>query len=301
MKFNPETIACHRWGGASSGELKPNREAEYIGKPIHGAWLTAYMIRRFGPPNAYSDDHKNLCSWTITTPLKGLALLVTPYLGSPYQGLKPKPGEKPTWDSCLHFGYRYSGELAKAICKAEWKHRGLDKYEARVWKWVQKNKLCCCPLKDAGVREIIWTWDVEDWKNQTKKPAEDRYVVCKPLPVESNSKIYLTKKDFQIPWVYFTLEETYRDTHLLKPSKAKVPTKTFHGYPVYPDCALVHKCNMALRAAIKALFQSVYVRDIYFGVNGNIKDEDVANEKSVPYYKHAGYPCKLAVRPREDA
>ena len=110
--FKPEPIRCYEWSGAGAGELDPGREAVAIGARFHGAWLTAYMIRRFGPPNHPSDDLKNLCSWAITTPIRGLAILVTPYLAD----LGDREG------MCLHFGYRWSKGLERngAECGQGW-------------------------------------------------------------------------------------------------------------------------------------------------------------------------------------
>ena len=84
-----------RWdrGYASSGSIDPGQWADDLyGKTISGSWLTCYMLRRFGWPNIGSDDYKDLCAWSLTTPLEGLYLVVRPHLtdggplGKPFCG-----------------------------------------------------------------------------------------------------------------------------------------------------------------------------------------------------------------------
>ena len=296
LSFQPELIKCHRWGGAASGELRPDMQAEIIGKPIHGAWLTAYMIRRFGPPNAGSDDHKNLCSWTITTPMKDLALLITPYLGSPYAG---KTGDENN-QMCLHFGYRYSDKLAKEIHRAEMKHRGIDKFMDRVWQWTKRQRLGATQIKYTNGREVLWTYPEEYWHDKDEKPLppEDRYIICKPLAKEPDRKIYITRKEFdKIWWVSDALKQLYCKRYPHKPK----PMPPYNGVrPTWSTSALVRQCNLALRASIRSLHQPIFVRDVCFGVAEKIADENIPSQVAEPY-KYAGYPCKLAVTPAEDA
>lgn len=69
-------------GFGASGSIDPSTWADELYKgAVSGPWLCCYMIRRFGWPNCGSDDYKQLCSWNLTTPLSGLYLCVTPYLG----------------------------------------------------------------------------------------------------------------------------------------------------------------------------------------------------------------------------
>jgi hypothetical protein len=89
-------------GGYQSGTINPGGIADELGcGAISGPWLTCYMIRRFGWPNLGSDDHKNLCTWCLTTPLSGLFLTVTPYLGGGSRS--------------LHFGVRFDKATGEAL------------------------------------------------------------------------------------------------------------------------------------------------------------------------------------------
>lgn len=99
--FSPELITHHEWSGASDGYLSPGDVAKKLKLRFHGAWLTVYMFRRFGPPNEGSDPDKKLCSWLLSTPLHNLGLAVSPYLGD-----DGDPYTESKYSSSLHFGYR---------------------------------------------------------------------------------------------------------------------------------------------------------------------------------------------------
>ena len=82
MKFQTtlaptKSDVCAGFGG--SGSINPSDWADEIYKgEVPGPWLMCYMVRRFGWPNAGSDEYKNLCNWNLTTPIKGLYLCVNP-------------------------------------------------------------------------------------------------------------------------------------------------------------------------------------------------------------------------------
>lgn len=83
-----------------------------------GAWLFAIMFRRFGPPCAGSDGYKDLACWYLTTPLEGVALRVTPYLGA-----------RDAHSAGLSFGYWISPHRRRQIKRFE---------EAEVTAWCKK-------------------------------------------------------------------------------------------------------------------------------------------------------------------
>ena len=272
-KFNPEPIKCYGWGGAGSGPLNPGREAEDIGLPFHGAWLCAYMIRRFGPPNHPSDDHKNLCSWTITTPMRGLALLVTPYLAD--------EGKISEDRMSLHFGYRHSKSVRKAIDKATIKHRRLDEMEDKVARW-QHRKYVGIYLKDAEDREIIWQTTPEWHKGDASKCM----AICKAKPQEDR-RAYITLAEFR-KWsmnIYWPLLKEYEKAHPFKPRKVPANGR-------WPQPAFCRRCNLALRASIKALLQPITVRNITFSVSGLLQDGEYQGKLAQRFAK-AGWACKV--------
>jgi hypothetical protein len=114
-----------KWdGGYAGGTLNPTKIAdEVFREEISGPWLTCYMLRRFGWPNEGSDDYKNLMSWCLTTPIEGLYLSVTPYLGG----------------SNLHFGVLFTKEVEKKI---EY-DRGLESFfkrqRAELLRWWNRE------------------------------------------------------------------------------------------------------------------------------------------------------------------
>lgn len=122
MKFQtqlaPHDFAWHR-GFAAQGDIDPSAWAdELFGADVPGPWLTCYMIRRFGWPNLHSDSYKQFCSWALTTPIDGLWVAVTPYLG--HDGLTDAHAHN------LHFGVRFSKTLCdevEADQQAAWRER----------------------------------------------------------------------------------------------------------------------------------------------------------------------------------
>jgi hypothetical protein len=134
QKFVPEPMACHGWGGASMGILCPGDVAVRAGLAFHGAWLAAYMIRRFGPPNHGSDPHKQLCSWTLSTPEPRLALVVTPYLADD-GGMATR--EK--WPMCLHFGYRLTRSLERQLWRADPLRRRFRVTLQKAYRWAKRT------------------------------------------------------------------------------------------------------------------------------------------------------------------
>ena len=52
--------------------------------PLDGNKLLFYMLRRFGSPSGPVDAGKALCSWVLTTSMKDIHLLVTPYPSKDY-------------------------------------------------------------------------------------------------------------------------------------------------------------------------------------------------------------------------
>ena len=104
-----------KWdGGYGGGHISPSTLATKLFKAeVPGQWLCCYMLRRFGWPNAGSDDYKELMSWTLTTPIDGLLLGVTPYLGC--DGSRKYDGRKKWSVYNLHFSVRFTNEVGRKI------------------------------------------------------------------------------------------------------------------------------------------------------------------------------------------
>lgn len=68
-----------RWSGAMAGIVQPGKLAEGIlGKDMSYGTLFAYLYRRFGPPPYGCDEYKEIANWVLTTPQKGIVLIVSP-------------------------------------------------------------------------------------------------------------------------------------------------------------------------------------------------------------------------------
>ena len=272
--FKPEPIRCYEWSGAGAGELDPGREAVAIGARFHGAWLTAYMIRRFGPPNHPSDDLKNLCSWAITTPIRGLAILVTPYLAD----LGDREG------MCLHFGYRWSKGLERQVRRADPVIKGYLRLCERVWRW-QRRKFVGMYVADGGNRKLVVTFRQSPHKNGTQRPDIGLYWA---RSYGENRKAFVTKKEFFRFWgVRDAIVQEYRKQHPRKPRKKPAIGR-------WPESMIVRRCNFALRAAIRSLLAPIRVRDVWFSATaGYLRDGCPKGQTAAAPFVDAGWACKV--------
>ncbi len=107
-------------GFAAGGPVDPAEYADEVFRgSVPGPWLTCYMLRRFGWPNIGGDSHKDLCCWALTTPLPGLYLQVSPYLGG----------------SNLHFAVRFNAEVQQGIRRDPGRESYFARREKALRKW----------------------------------------------------------------------------------------------------------------------------------------------------------------------
>lgn len=117
--FKKGTAYC----GALLGSLAPGDIAtEVFGPELHYGALFAYLYRRFGPPNSNGDDHKEICSYNVTTPMKDVFLHI-------------KIGAQT--DTRLQFGYLLSQKIDNAIIKM--KHAPATKWRTAYFAWLQEK------------------------------------------------------------------------------------------------------------------------------------------------------------------
>ncbi len=265
--FNPQPIQCYKWGGAKAGELHPGKEAVAIGARFHGAWLTAYMVRRFGPPNCPSDDYKDICSWTITTPMKGLALLVTPYLAD--------QGDRDT--VCHHFGYRWSPSLAKQVDAP--RRKEYIAHIDRVWKWA-KGRFVGMLATEGGDRELV------DTLQQIGGRPDIGIFYAKPR--EDDRRAFVTRKEYCRSWaIQWVIGDAYLKAHPGR-RKRKPPRNG-----KWPEPMIVRRCNFSLRASIRALMQPISVRDVCFGAAGYMPEGCPRGQRVADRFEHAGWACRV--------
>jgi hypothetical protein len=269
-RFIPQPIQCYGWSGAASGELEPGKEAVAIGARFHGAWLTAYMIRRFGPPNSPSDDYKNLCSWTITTPMPGLALLVTPYIGD--------GGDDSSMS--LHFGYRWSAKLEKEVGSHDPGARECRALGETIWNW-QRGRFVLLYTTDGGDRKLVKTL-------KSAKESEPDVGLYWASPSGEKRGAFLTKKWFRAHWaIVDAIVAEYSKVYPRKPQK-----KPANGR--WPTSRIARSCNFALRAAIRALMEPIWVRDLcFYATTGYLPEGCPSRQRSSEQFEFAGYACKV--------
>lgn len=109
--------------GALLGSLDPGMIAtDVFGDKLHYGSLFAYLYRRFGPPNIDGDDHKEICAYNLTTPMKDVFLHV-------------KIGAQT--DTRLQFGYLLSQKIDSAIWKM--KQAPATKWRNAYFAWLKDN------------------------------------------------------------------------------------------------------------------------------------------------------------------
>ena len=256
-------------GFASSGQVRPDDLADQVFKTAaSGAWLACYMIRRFGWPNRGSDDHKELCSWTLTTPMPGLFLAVSPYLG----------------DSNLHFGVRFDDRVGQMIRRDPGRDSYLRRLHKSVLKWWDSEGSSLYVLgtgkKEGDVDELVHAYASKGdevlglWR---RKPAHHRR--GDGLGSARNNSL-----------VTYWLWEFIKQKH----PKANIP-KGMTARERAWNCTAGHKqiCT-AIRATLRDLRRPVMVRDLGLSPFGNVERDPAAIRLSAglepaDYFAGAGY------------
>lgn len=114
-----------RYSGAAMGIIAPGAIArEVLGDEISFGRLFAYCFRRFGFPNCGSDPYKEIASYTLVTPMKGVFLTVS---------------IKATTSTSLMFGYMMPRSLDHELCAED--RTVVDTFHAQFLAWRQKNGL----------------------------------------------------------------------------------------------------------------------------------------------------------------
>jgi len=264
MKFTTSLSgaeACIVGGFGASGALDPSQFADDVfGAEVPGPWLCCYMIRRFGWPNSGSDDYKELCSWTLTTPMAGLYLGVTPYLGS----------------SNLHFSLRYNATVRDAVRKDPVRDAFFARKERALQKWwdATGSKLYTfgCAQKDGkeDKDEIVLKYceDEKEIWGLWKRTAKHNW---------PNTWKTLIKRKMDTFWLIGKVIQDFHPSVKLPRLTKKWSTPRFHI-----------RCRAAIKAALRDLLRPTNVRDISFTPFGDIERTPEAIER-VKGQKHADY------------
>jgi hypothetical protein len=251
MKFTP-TLAPRTakiaGGYSSNGIIDPDVWADEIfGAGIQGPWLAVYMLRRFGWPNAGSDDYKNLCSWCLTTPVEGLYLLVTPYLGEASGNLLGLSSRN------LHFGVRFSREVGRELnrdpeVEKHWARR--EKAIRRWWEREGADLYVFTEGEDTG--DLVREWNTVEGKTLGLWKRPDGFTKLRTLP-------RVPAKIASVFWWWMAefLEEKHPD--ILPEFKPKSRGLT----------AFQRRAKQAIETVLKDLMRPTYVRDVGFSLFGH--------------------------------
>ena len=262
-------------GFGSRGNFDPPDFANeaFCGNCVPGGTLIAYMIRRFGWPNDGSDDHKELCSWSITTPIEGVWLGVTPYMARDCGGNRPDNGN-------LHFSVRYSKEM-----------------EARFYEDARGDAL------RAANREILIKWWNEEGSTLyqigigMKSGDEDELIAKLPFGVEEDGV-----KDPSMVWGFWKVADPSKHQRILSDANENmcylfdnigmwkhackalfdkhpgIPFKKYADFEHIPeDSEWMTEAKSAVKTAIFDLLRPVYIRDVAVSCFGHI-DHGLAKE-----------------------
>lgn len=260
-------------GFGGSSDLNPGDVAEQIfGEKMDGPHLFAYLFRRFGYPNIGWDDYKNLVCYALTTPMPGLYLTVTPYLGN---------------TTSIHFGCLMNYPTRRRMEKIRWDR--CEKHRLVKDRWM-RQKLTFGKLEPGEKREVLWEQEGED-----KKPTG--WILTWKQVGDHKTK---WPKKFSSGWgnlVDWVIGDIYRKHHP-EPESAKNKRmarnkRVRENWRIGPR-NIIYKMNQALEAALLDLKTGTNVRDHNFNaVEGG---DHIASEAS--YYKHAGSTAGYLARRR---
>lgn len=259
-------------GYAAGQGANPSRWAdEMFGASIPGPWLLAYMIRRFGWPNAGSDDYKDLCSWMLTTPIEGLYLVVTPYLGNTGGKLQPP------FCGNLHFAVRFTKQIGEQLDRDPGRE-AFQRRRARAMRaWWNKH----------GCKMYVFGWGTKDGDADVlvhEYGQKDGKVwgLWKRPPRIKRPQSFPKEPDGMLLW---WLGEFLTKNH----PEAKLPAKLTERERVHRETSFHKRARKAIEATLADLLRPVRVRDISFNPLGHT---DGASKPEAERFEGAGYAAE---------
>lgn len=263
-------------GAASGGFINPSKWADEVyNAEIPGAMLCCYMLRRFGWPNTGSDPYKNLMSWTLTTPMPGLLLLVTPYLG--HQGDDRKVFRRNSKFGCanMHFGYRHSKQVGDKIHSNPTREAFWKRQRQAIDRWWKTKGRKLYTFGNGKIENPAEDVLVTEWSS---KPDGSKWGLWKRLP--EHAKLKKVQK-MQMHWLnqwpaaHWRLGEFIKKNH----PEVKLPKmrKREKNAPKLSRFAI--QCRAAIRATLRDLMRPTHVRDISINPFGDIERAPLAIAK----------------------
>jgi hypothetical protein len=247
--------------------------------PFDGAWLTCYMIRRFGWPNMGGDPYKDLCAnWVLTTPMKGLFLNVRPHMGKPNN----------EWSDLLSFGVCHTFAVSEKLRD--------DPVLTRFWQTESKAALQW--WRTEGVKHYAFG---DYYADDADEKCIDR------IGTGTNNGKKFTRGFYKKSLKHNFIKEInikhnnsdsffntmYCIRNIIEKNHPEAPMPKWNpemrkGHPKYTP--FQEDAIAALQTTLKDLEKPTYVRDTYFNIHGNVNP----NEKTIEcdYFKGAGYTPK---------
>lgn len=253
MNFQPESVLPEFETGAASGTVKPARLAAQVGCAPHGAWLTAYMLRRFGPPLCGCDDYKHLCAWCLTTPMPGVWLLVSPYLGD--EGRITGKGtiyEK----GGLSFGYRFGKGIDERCGPTAAQMQPALDWRRKAIQWAVARGITCSWAPEDTEPQRVWSGKFDPPFPETTE--KNPWLIWHPPSAGKGLRSWLELIDH---WVMRPVFRAY--------------AAEFGEGPRWPreNAQYLRSVESALKVTLRSLLQPIYVRDLCFGIAGRIDVE----------------------------
>lgn len=273
-------------GFGSGGKINPGKWATELYKgEMSGPWLCCYMLRRFGWPNEGSDDYKNLMSWTLTTPMAGLYLCVTPYLG---HGGTPKEAAENAKYGCanLHFGVRFSKVVGENMERDPVRDRFFERQQNMVRRWWKTKGRAAYTFGCGKVSDADETLVHEYGKADEKKHPGMVWGLWKRIPEHDKFKANdkWLKNGMALWWLSDFVDENHKEVRFPR------MTKRERAERMTPFQIQVRS---AIKATLKDLLRPTNVRDISFTPFGDIERTPEAvkrysNQPQVRYFVGAG-------------
>ena len=258
-------------GGFAGGPgCSPKDEADTVFKGVvPGPWLTCYMLRRFGWPNVGSDDYKDLCAWTLTTPMEGLFLHVAPYLGDSMN---------------LSFAVRYTKEVQALLYADPQRDAFMKKKWAAVERWWSKS----------GSKRYVWGYgrakgDEDELVHKFSDAREEGFVFgfWKREARHRDPRLWKLPSPKRFVMLEWWLCEFLQKTHpeVKLPKLPKGPRRRTRAQ---------RSIGAALRATMRDLLRPTNIRDLSFTPFGDVERNPDAisrysGQEKAGYWEGAGY------------
>lgn len=206
---------------------------------VPGPWLAVYMLRRFGWPNIGSDPHKDLCSWMLTTPIEGLYLVVTPYLGG----------------SNLHFAVRFTKEVGSEVDGDPGRESLKRRREAAVRQWWEAT---------GSDLYVIGEGKPEDEPNELVHKGTEKDGVVLGLWTRLPSEERQAFGDAADPMLLWWLTEFIAAKH----PEVNLPTTLTEEEQAQRHTPFQAEAEAAIKQTMWDLLRPTSVRDVEFGAFG---------------------------------